>query len=286
MENSFSSVIESANSILILLPKKPYLDQVAAGLSLFLSLKRNKEINISCSSEMVVEFNRLVGVDKITTELGNKNLTVRFSDYDAANIERVSYDIENGRFKLTVIPKPGCNSPKKDQLEIFQSGVSAELIILIGGGSVSHFPSLNSKDFSNSKVLHLGIKDIGFREIISFVRPASSVSEIVAGFIKDGNYYLDPDIATNLIAGIEDESNQFNGSDVTAETFQTVADLMRAGGTKLFQEKNLPEENFPPGSIPSKPYQETPVFEEEKKTDQNAPQDWLGPKIYKGNSLS
>ena len=42
MENSFASLIESANSILVLLPTKPYFDQVAAALALYLSLSNSK----------------------------------------------------------------------------------------------------------------------------------------------------------------------------------------------------------------------------------------------------
>ena len=55
---------------------------------------------------MVVEFNRLVGVNKITTELGNKNLVIKFKYYKVAGSEIVSYDIEKGEVKLSVMPKP------------------------------------------------------------------------------------------------------------------------------------------------------------------------------------
>ena len=96
MDNSFSSLVDSASSVLILLPNKPYFDQVAAGLSLYLSLSDKKEVTISCPSPMMVGFNRLVGVNKIVAEIGNKNLTIRFAGYDADSIEKVSYDIENG----------------------------------------------------------------------------------------------------------------------------------------------------------------------------------------------
>lgn len=287
MESSFNSIIESANSILILLPTKPYLDQVAAGLSLFLSLGKQKEVNISCPNEMIVEYNRLVGVDKISNSLGSKNLTVKISDYDASNIERVSYDIENGEFRLTVIPKPGFASPKKEQLEIYHSGVSADTVILVGGGNISHFPAVLEKDFANSKLVHIGIKDIGHIGLVSFARPLSSVSEIVTSLIEEGNYYIDSDIATNLLAGIEEESKDFSGPDVTADTFQKIANLMKQGGKRVFLEKEELKGNYPSGSIPSKPYQQNVVQKEEKdKLVNETPQDWLGPKIYKGNTVS
>src|SRR3989344_5719320 len=100
MENSFRQIVEESKSILIILPNKPYFDQVAAGLSLFLSLRGSRNTQITSVSPMTVEFNRLIGVNKISQEVGNKNLVIRFTDYKASDIERVSYDIEDGQFKL------------------------------------------------------------------------------------------------------------------------------------------------------------------------------------------
>ena len=144
MDNSLKSLIDSSQSILILLPTKPYFDQVAGGLTLFLSLKTSKQVAISCPSEMLVEFNRLVGVDKVTSEFGNKNLVIKFTNYKASGIERVSYDIENGEFKLSVIPKPGVIPPNQDQVSMGYAGLSADVVILIGGANYSQFPALDS----------------------------------------------------------------------------------------------------------------------------------------------
>jgi nanoRNase/pAp phosphatase (c-di-AMP/oligoRNAs hydrolase) len=283
MDNSFGSIINSANSVLILLPTKPFFDQVAAGLSLYLSLKEKKDVSISCPSQMVVEFNRLVGVNKVTQELGNKNLVVRLVDYPAENIERVSYDIENSEFRLTIIPKPGFPSPKKEQANLGYTGVSANTVILVGGANKTHFPAISSsKDLAGAKIIHIGTRALSISpesDIMSFAKPASSCSEIVANLIKESGLTLDVDIATNLLVGIEDGSKKFSSSEVVADTFQAVADLMRVGGVRKqrLSHQNYQKEKFPPGSIPGKKIVE-------KKSE--APKDWLEPKIYKGTSIS
>jgi nanoRNase/pAp phosphatase (c-di-AMP/oligoRNAs hydrolase) len=283
MDNSFGSTINSANSVLILLPTKPFFDQVAAGLSLYLSLKEKKDASISCPSPMVVEFNRLVGVNKVTQELGDKNLVVRLIDYPAENIERVSYDIEDSEFRLTIIPKPGFPSPKKEQASLSYTGVSANTVILVGGANKTHFPAISSsKDLAGAKIIHIGTRALSISpesDIISFARPASSCSEIVANLIKESGFTLDVDIATNLLAGIEDGSKKFSSSEVVADTFQAVADLIRVGGVRKqgFSRQNYQREKFSPGSIPGKKVVE-------KKSE--APKDWLEPKIYKGTSIS
>jgi hypothetical protein len=297
MDNSFLSLIEPASSILILLPSKPYLDQVAAGLSLYLALQGKKETNISCSSPMLVEFNRLVGVNKVSSELGNKNLTIKFNDYPAESVERVSADIENGKFYLTIIPKPGMSSPKREQVEMSFSGVAADLVVLIGGANETHFPSLSSSDLAGVEIAHIGIRALSAssdRKISSFARPASSVSEIITTLINQTGLPLDNDIATNLLAGIEEGSREFKGTDVTAETFETVAQLLKAGGKRPLKETsprgpllagNAPKNNL--NLLAQKPG--LPVQEEKKPASQEEdkpPKDWLEPKIYKGTSVS
>lgn len=310
MENSFKNLIDGAKSILILLPNKPFFDQVAAGLSLYLSLRNAKDAQIACESPMTVEFNRLIGVNKISGELGNKNLVIRFTDYQANDIERVSYDIENGQFRLSVIPKDKLTPPSKEQVDLSYSGVAADLVILIGGVSEGHFPMLSGSDLAGTKKAHVGIKDLNFttqRDVISFAQPASSISELVAKIIEGAGFQIEEDIATNLLMGIEEASNSFEDPSTTADTFEAVAMLMRAGGKRKAVGGVKPHD-FPPGAIPGIPprmmqqpqwqgqsYQAQPPQTTQKPVGQNqdneeeesgsAPKDWLEPKIFKGTSV-
>jgi len=300
MENSFLSLIDSAASILVVLPTKPYFDQVAAGLSLYLSIHDRKEASIFCPSPMTVGFNRLIGINKISTELGNKNLTIKFAGYDATNIDKVSYDIDNGEFKLTVVPKTGLTAPQKEQINVSFAGVSADLVILVGGANDSHFPVLSSDELINVKVAHIGTRvlDSG-REVLSFAKPGSTTSELVANLIKENGLTIDTDTATNLVMGIEDGSANFTSSEVTPETFETFAYLLRSGGARMPKVKLSPM-GFPPGAIPEKPFsapvaQQPPVLNPEPVLEQvenkeevieNPPSDWLQPKIYKGASVN
>lgn len=304
MNDSFLSLVDSSASILILLPTKPYFDQVAAGLGLYLSLRDRKETQISCSSPLTVEFHRLVGVNKITAEAGNKNLTIKFTSYNPQDVERVSADIENNQFKLMVIPKPGAHSPKKEQVELNYSGVSADLVILIGGANESHFPQLTSNDLAGAKIIHIGTRELavaGDKGVISLARPAASISEVVAALINESGLTMDVDTATNLASGIEEGSNSFKGLEVTATTFEIFADLLKKGARRVSREK-VQREAYPVGSIPGEvpqvtqprpqPQNSRPLVEkvepkpEEKPQPAKAPKDWLEPKIYKGTTVS
>lgn len=310
MENSFKNVIDQSKTLLILLPLKPTFDQVAAGLGLYLILRDSKDTQIYSPSPMTVEFNRLIGVNRITQELGNKNLIIRFVDYRASDIERVSYDIENGQFRLTVIPKQKITPPSKDQVELNYSGVSADTVIIIGGENEEHFPAISTKELIGANIVHIGTQDIRLssnKSYISFSRPASAVSEVVVSLMKESGISWDQDIASNLLMGIETASNNFTDRSVSADTFAIIAELMRSGGERLSSQTKASSSNFPPGAIPGTQWktqpqpqiapqpqditmpksQQTQVADDTKDLkEEEPPKDWLSPKIYKGTSVS
>lgn len=324
MEQSFKSVVEAANSILILLPKEPTFDQVAAGLSLYLGLEGmptqtgNKELIISCPTQMRVLFNRLVGVDRITDEIGSKNLVLSFLDYPAENIEKVSYDVENEQFKLTVVPKNQTEPPKKDQVHATYSGVSADTVVLVGGARPENFPPLLTDELAEAKLVHVGISDIqapAGRNIISLARPASSISEVVAEYLKVFEGAINADIASNLLSGIHEGSENFNSKEVSATTFKLAGELMALGGKYTKKEEFKPmATNFglpgmqmssmPAGVLPAMPMPmplrampnaaklddqnpEEETAEAPQMETVNPPKSWLKtPKIYKGTSVS
>lgn len=309
MDNSFKTLIDSAQEVLILLPNKPFMDQVAGGLSLYLSLSAlNKNVAISCPAQMVAEYSRLVGVDKVTSDLGSKNLVIKFKNYLADDIDKVRADVENEEFTLTALPKAGKKSPTKEQLEISFSGTAGDLVVLIGGANDSHFPALAKEEFKTAKVIHVGTRLLEVLnsdlEILSFARPASSSSELIANLINESSYPIDEDIATNLLAGIEEQSKNFQSSEVTADTFLVFAELLKLGGRRM--QKVVPATRFPQGSIPTRPFnqvqpmaQPTAVVEQpqitdrqmtpeeaEKELEQEIPASWSEPKIFTGTSLS
>lgn len=306
MKESFNNLISESKSILILLPKDPYFDQVASALALYLSVKdKKKEVGVTCPSAMVVEFNRLVGVQNITSELGNKNMVISFNGYTASAIERISSDVSGNTLSLKVIPKPGNKPPEKEQVELSYAGVSAELVVLIGGANSKHFPALAGKDFLEPKLVHIGINEIILddnREVMSFSKPAASISEVVYELIKPEDEPIEQDIATNLIMGMYEGSRNFSHPNVTYETFRVAAELMQAGGKQINTEKSTEVRRVLPinmqqammmNGVREKPAEEEsdkPVDNEPEKKDDtelNPPKEWMAPpKIMKGSSES
>jgi len=281
MNTDLASLVASANSILIMLSDKASFDEVAAGLAVYLSLRSVKETNIFCNRPMVVEFNRLIGVDKIASETGNKNLTIAFNQYPAENIERVSADVEGTEFKLTVIPKAGFVPPAKNQVSLGFSGIACDLVILVGGQNLNQFSAFQNSDLASAKVIHLGTEPLvaTSRTILSLAQPASSVSELAAVVVKGGGFLLDGDIATNLMAGIEEGSQHFRNQSVTADTFEIFAQLLRWGGQRL-ESKEPVKKVVQTEVVPGRPAKAADIIDSAP-----APKDWFEPKIYKGTSV-
>jgi hypothetical protein len=292
MDNSLKSQIDSAKEILILLSASPTFDEVAAGLGLYLSLSKIKPVYVSSFTPITVEFNRLVGVNKIKSELGSRNLTIRLVDYPAKNIEKVSYDIVDDEFRLLVIPKDNITPPGDDQVHLSYSGVSADMVILVGGTKDSDFPAVLADDLAKATKIHIGTSALNADTalgVLSFARPGSSVSELIASFIKESGLEADQDIATNLFAGVQKATTNLTSQEVTADTLELAAYLMRSGAKRELPEVESRQSfPFPQGINPMqfsglRKARDITDVEEAPKQEAGAPQDWIKPpKVYRG----
>lgn len=267
----FQQVLSEAKSVVILMPEKPSLDTVASATALSLALSQDgKETTVACPSPMLVEFNRLVGVQKVTDSIENRNLTISFEDYEATNIERVSYNIENGKFMLVIAPKTGTLAPNKDQVVVGYRGVAGDLVIVVGASSKDTLGQFNQEKElfgEGTKVVLVSNTPVsGFNSASELISPdASSISESALRVIEGLNLHLNPDMATNLFAGLRAGTDSFQKA-VTAETFSAASRLVRAGA-------RLDSQAATPSTVQNQPQATTPAS-------------WMEePKVFTGNRL-
>lgn len=233
----FQEVLPNIKSALIVLPLDASIDTAAAGLSLSLALdKKGVPTVVAYPEPVTVKFNRLVGIDKVREDLGDKNMILSFASYPAENIERVSYNIENNQFALTVVPKPGYSAPGAENIKIDYAGVSADLVIAVG----ANYPSDLGRFAENKELLErpslaiLGNMPLaGWTKAIELIDPqATSVTEVVYDLIGALQLPFDEDVATNLLMGLTDGTQNFTSLSVNANTFTKAAQLMQAGARK------------------------------------------------------
>ena len=142
--SQIQSTLATAQNIFIALPQNPTFDKVAASLGLYLSLtKANKTVDIASPTKMIVELSSLVGVGKVKNffQGGKDGLIISF-DYLEEAIEKVSYNIENGKFNLVIKPKPGHPPLDSEKVQYSYSGGKADLIFTVGVNSLESLGKL------------------------------------------------------------------------------------------------------------------------------------------------
>lgn len=153
-------------------------------------------------------------------------------------------------------------------------------------------------------------------------KSSSSTSQLVFRILSFLQVEIDKEMATNLYNGLVGATNNFSAYSVNAETFDTAAQLMKYGAAKRparpqneqtarpqipqqgqpmnQQRRPMPsqpafqdeEEDFtpplpprrqtPPPPLPEPQYEEPQPIDDSQPSDEQTPQDWLKPKIFRG----
>lgn len=292
-------LLESAKSVSILLTKNPSYDAVAAGLACKLALDNAGKITqIACETPMTVEFNRLIGVDTIDTTVGSRNLVISFHD-QTEFVDKVSYNIDEGELRLLITPKSTAPDLDHRRLRFIPGRSISDLIIVIDADRLDHLGQIyvGAKDaITKAKIISINHRPPtdGYTTHQVYDPQSSSLSEIMAKCIQSLNLNLHADVATNLLAGLQNHTQNFQSQSVSPETFEVAALLLKRGASR---HNPLSASDFPAGSIPKQPLQPTqptnsptPSANTGYGTDSSdptidTPADWYEPKIYRGPML-
>lgn len=279
----------TAQTVLITLPANPSQDAVASTLALYLSLKNSgKSVTVAASTLPIVRDSRLVGVDKITTEVGGNNLVITL-DVPEDQIDKVTSNTEGGHLNLIVNPAKGATPITAEQVKFTYSGAAADLIIVVGAADLSDVGALAEKEnelFAKDKIANVS-KEVGTFGAINITDPSSSNAELVTALLKELALPLDIDIANNLMQGIEAATNGLSSPNMTADTFEALAVLYRAGARRQTPTIPVTEAKIVADMpiVDEKVVSPLPAQAGTPAPRDDAPQpDWLQPKIFKGGS--
>lgn len=292
MLEKIKELLEKNETIGIAVGRNPGVDEMASALSLYLALSEaGKKVAVACPTEPIVEISSLVGIDKVKKNFGENaggDLTVCFP-YKEGEIEKVSYTLEDG--KLNILVKAGENGLNFSEKDIIykRGGKAPGLVIVVGTPRLSDLESVfDPEALKDSKVINIDCKpdNQGFGDIPLIGRNSSSVSELTASFISSLGYKIDVDIAQNLMSGIIDATDNFQSPNTAPLSFEMAGILMKKGAvrnakTVSKKEDPLKEDSFFTPKVQPK----TLSFSKKTRLDENnPPDDWLAPKIYKGST--
>ncbi len=301
---SLRNSLQKARDIIIFLPNNPSVDATASALALYLCLRKNKRVTIGCPTLMRAEFNHLYGIDRVTDKIANRNLVISFA-YEKEAIEKVSYNIDKGKFNLVIEPRNGYEPLDINKVSYSHLGMKADLIFVVGAQSLDELKELYQKEksfFEESFIINISNKknnnDFGK---INLVSKEASCAEILVYLFKQLNLSIDEDAATNLLAAIETETNYFQNSDIGASTFESVAWCLKRGARRnhlkpveLTEEEKTSGENLlktqtqktnlTQAKIEDRSFSQEESKEQERqigdKKKNITPPDWFKPKVF------
>lgn len=223
---------------LVLLSSTPNIDTVASALGLAVTLKKKGvDTQVASTSDMRVEFSRLVGVDDVRKKIGNRNLIVSF-DYSEDKVEKVSYNIsEDGKkFNLVISPKTGATPLDPATVDFDYAGAESDLTFMIGVSNFTELGSLYEEERNAIEGSHTVAITLfpapTFAKTHLDATGTSSLSEFMVSVCQGLDLPLDQDSAGNFLFGLDSITGGLSSPTVTADTFETVAVLMRAGARR------------------------------------------------------
>lgn len=280
----------TAQTVLLTIPENPSQDVVASALAMYLAIQQaGKTVTIVASSAPVVRDSHLVGLDKITTDVGGANLVITLN-VPENHIDKVTSNTEGGHLNLIINSAKDVEPLKPEHVKFSYSGATADLVIVLGAADLNDVGALAEKEhelFTKERLANIS-NQVGSFGAINLTDPSSSNSELVTALLKELSLPLDIDIANNLMQGIESATDGLSSPNMTADTFEALAILYRTGARRT--PPSIPGQTAKIVSdMPIIDHGATPKKEEslEKESALKEPEpDWLKPKIFKGGSVN
>lgn len=247
---NLKTILPNTSNTTIVLPVGSNIDHLAAGLALFLSLSQlGKEIKIVCEDNILVGQAHLFGIDKIQKNLpsgqsGDFILTMEGVAAQGPNggsvpsLEKLDYNVEGNNLNLVFKVLPGQSFQPSKIVPHYQTGSSASsLLFIIGASSLNSLGNIylnNMQVFGSAHLVNIDNQqnngNFGQTNVVD--SSTSSISEIMASILQSLGLIVQNDIATNLITGIFDVTSNLTSVHASADTYETVSKLMKAGGQK------------------------------------------------------
>lgn len=286
----FKQLFDQADSVLIIYAPDALRDHLFAATALYKTFQQlgNKEVAMLSSENLFKAEPDIVYLDETKTDIGHQNLCITL-DYDVESVEKItsSIDEESKKLHITIKPKKGIAPLSKESVKFSNTGAEADMVILVGVDDLESLENLYigyENLYQNTALISINSYETSFGNLKLDILGSSCVSEYVADLLRGLNYQLDHEVATNLLAGIDEETDNLESYLATADTFEIVSHLLRDGARRFAREDqsetddsddDLDEED----EIYSNENEETPEIKkedvyiiEEKVESENKPQ--------------
>lgn len=225
--------IKSSERILILGHKKPMADQLGSLLALNSALtKLDKKVEVIVSDNTPEKYNFLPGIKDIKNKLEIIDGKVIKVDINKIPVSGMKWKKDDDY--LSIILDTDKNI-KFEHIEIVNGNPKPDLIIIVDTKKTSEIDSAYNKDaeiFIEVPIInidhHSGNEHFGTVNLVDLT--ATSTSEILVSLFESLGVKIDnPQIATNLLVGITEDTNSFQNNSTTPKSLTVAAQLLAAG---------------------------------------------------------
>jgi hypothetical protein len=207
---------------------------------------------------------------------------------------------------LVIEPRAGFEPFSAEKVHYSYGGANADLLFTVDTihlGGLKKLYEDEKEQFAGKTIVNIDRhpNNANYGQINVVDGTAASTAELVATLLTDIGIALTQDLATNLLNAVIAATNSFQSPNVTPAAFEVAAKCLRAGGRRFgevpsaqaaptdagiktipFQAPTLQPKTQRP--LPSTPTPPAPS-EGGDRQDQ-APADWLKPKIFKSSRVS
>ncbi len=244
-QEQIKKIISESKEILLISDAKRGADSVASILSFQLALaKLNKKATaVAQISSASPELKFLPGFATIQQDLrGAKDFIISL-DISHTKVEQFKYKIKDKKLNIYITPSGGYFEPH--DVETKKGKSKFDLIIVLNTPALESLDELykkNAEIFYESPLINIDChsSNENFGEINLVEITASSTSEILFQLLRAlEEKIIDENIATNLLAGIISQTNNFQAASTNPKTFMAAAKLVALGAKRAAIIQNL-----------------------------------------------
>lgn len=262
----FKELLQQAESVLVVYAPDALRDHLFAATALYKSLQQlgTKDVALLSSEDLSKDESDIAYLSETKTEIGRKNLCITL-DYTTDAVEKITSAIDENIQKLhiTIKPKKGQTPLSKENVSFSYTGADADMVILVGVDDLESLDQIYigyENLYQSTALVSINSYETSFGNLKLDIQNSSSVSEYVTELLKTLEYQLDQEVATNLLAGIDEETENLESYLATADTFEMVSYLLRSGARRFARSK---KESEPDNS-------EMKIFETDPNMDSSA----------------
>ncbi len=222
--SEIKNILGTAKTALITVPQLN-IDSVGSALALALLLKKaNITTKVFCPHKTDANFTKLNGLE-LLTDVYNQNDLIVTLDYPLDQIEKVTYNQDNGKLNLVVQTKDDSPKVAENQILISNQASAADINFMLGdetllGANTNMVNKGNWINISGTNIektwakVNILDQDAPFSEILTFLLPMLELQ-------------LTPESAKNLLIALRIATQSFSVN-VSPETFEAGAVCLRA----------------------------------------------------------